>query len=135
MKPLAQEIANKLQAIENCKKSGNQDWLDKHTEEVLKIVKRDLPHGGGFDSGTQIDLDESTPEMLVFRTSYHHMNEDGMYTHWTDHTVKVRPSLVFGIVLETTCDGGAEGDDEEVADDFDDYLHEVFHYVLTVPED
>jgi hypothetical protein len=39
---------------------------------------------------------------LVIVTSYHHMNDAGMYDGWTDHKVIVTPSLVHGFVLRIT---------------------------------
>ena len=55
-----------------------------------------MPSGSGFDSGTKFDFDKSTPNKLVFQTSYHHMNQNGYYDGWTEHTITVTPSLQFG---------------------------------------
>ena len=59
------------------------DWLEKQF----------LPSGSGFDSGTTIDRDVSCDTKVVLNTSYHHMNENGMYDGWTDHKVTVRPTF------------------------------------------
>jgi hypothetical protein len=61
-----------------------------------------MPSGSGFDSGTQFDYDKSTPEKLVFHTTFHHMNENGMYDGWTEHTVTVTPSFVLGYHVKIT---------------------------------
>jgi hypothetical protein len=74
----------------------------KHEQDVLALVKNYLPSGSGFDSGTKIDLDRSTPEKIVFFTSFHHMNNDGFYVGWSNHDVIVRPSLTWGFDLRVT---------------------------------
>lgn len=70
-----------------------EDWFDRHTETIEKLVSQHLPHGSGFDSGTKLDLDRSHADKLVFVTSFHHMNDGGFYDGWTEHTVTVTPSL------------------------------------------
>jgi hypothetical protein len=56
-------------------------------------VSDHMPHGSGFDGGTQFDYVASHSEKLVFNTSFHHMDEHGCYGGWTDHIVTVVPSL------------------------------------------
>jgi hypothetical protein len=112
-----QEISSKLQAMENCQKSGNGEWLEKHEQAILDIVKNEMPSGSGFDNGTDLDFDHSTPEKLVFVTSFHHMNDGGYYDGWTDHTVIVTPSLQFGFNLKVT---GIN------RNDIKSYIHEMF---------
>lgn len=100
-----QAIARKLQARDNCLKgtsSLSREWAQKHEESIVSLIENYLPHGSGFDSGTKIDLDRSTPEKLVFFTSFHHMNEHGMYIGWSNHDVIVRPSLTWGFDLRVT---------------------------------
>lgn len=86
------------------------------------IVKRYMPSGSGFDSGTKIDIDRSTAEKLVFTTSFHHMNDGGFYDGWTEHTVTVRPSLVLGETL--TISGRDRSDVKE-------FIHQVFQSALS----
>lgn len=99
---LARQIANLVQAVENLKRDAdnphNAKWIERHRERAEKLTENHMPSGSGFDSGTKLDFDASSPERLVFRTSYHHMREGG-YTGWTDHTVIVTPSLVYGICV------------------------------------
>lgn len=99
--PVYQRIASLLLARENCRSSGNTEWLKRHSQDLLALVDTHLPSGSGFDTGTQISFDRSTPERLVFTTSYHHMDEGG-YDGWTEHEVIVTPSLVHGIALRIT---------------------------------
>jgi len=87
-----QQLFVSLQARENCKKSGNDTWQDKHTETIDKLIN-DLPSGGGFDSGSQLKDFSSKPEKIVFSTSFHHMNDDGYYIGWSDHDIIVTPSF------------------------------------------
>jgi hypothetical protein len=101
-RPLYAVLANLVQARINSgeKHDANGDhWFAIHTESIDNLVKEHMPSGSGFDSGTTLDLDKSTSEKLVFTTSFHHMNDVGMYDGWTDHTVTVKPSLMFGISL------------------------------------
>ena len=80
-----------------------------------------MPSGAGIDSGTQIDMDKSRKDRLVFTTSFHHMDEWGGYDGWTEHQVSIRPSLAFGIDIVIS---------EPDRNDVIDYLHEVFDSAL-----
>jgi len=97
-----QHIAQLVLAIDNCKEKGNKIWEDNHTETIDSIVKKSLPCGGGFDCGTEFNFSESKPDRLVFTTSYHHMNENGMYSGWTEHKVIITPSLAFDFDIRIT---------------------------------
>jgi hypothetical protein len=99
MTPLYRKLAGLLLAVENCEKTGNKVWREKHRETIKALAEKHLPRGSGFDNGTKLDLDSSEPEKLVFQTSFHHMNNAGMYTGWTEHKVTVKGSLVYGFTL------------------------------------
>jgi len=118
---LYQAMAQLLVAIENCKISDNQEWRLRHQNRLNKLVASHMPSGSGFDSGTKLS-DSSTPESMVFTTSFHHMNEDGYYTHWTDHTITVTASLPFCFSVVVT------GQDDS---DVNDYIHEEFEHALS----
>jgi hypothetical protein len=117
-----QEIANRFQAMLNCEKSGNVEWLEKHEDAITDICKNVMPSGSGFDSGTQFNDDESKPERLVFETGFHHMNDAGYYDGWTMHKVIVTPSLVYGFTIRVT------GRDKR---QIKDYIAECFHSALS----
>jgi hypothetical protein len=102
MKETYQAIASKLHAMFNCESSGNDEWYAKHRDSIDELVKEKMPSGSGFDSGTTFDFDNSTPEKLIFKTSFHHMDDNGFYDGWTDHNVIVTPSLAFGFNLRVT---------------------------------
>lgn len=114
-------IAVRLSAIENCEKSGNTEWLDKHTDAIEQLVNNLMPHGSGFDHGTTLNFDKSTPDKLVFDTAFHHMDESGMYSGWTDHTVTVTPSLQFDFNLKI---GGRD------RNGIKEYIYQQFDYLL-----
>jgi len=121
MPRIYETLARKIQARANCHTSGNAEWFERHTEDIRAIVREKFPSGSGFDNGTSIDLDASTAEKLVFTGSFHHMDDVGSYSHWTDHRVTVRPSLAFGCVVSVTGAGGR---------DHKNYVSEVFHNAL-----
>ncbi len=87
-----QSLAKACGAYHRCVESGNTEWEAKWKAEIDETLEQ-FPHGSGFDSGTEIDLDASNDEKLVFTTAFHHMNENGMYDGWTEHAITVVPSL------------------------------------------
>lgn len=113
-----QILASKAQARINCQEAEDTEWQDRHEEAMLELVEDTAPSGSGFDCGTQIDIDKSTGEKLVFTTSFHHMDEGGSYDGWTEVEIVVSPSLVYGFTLEVI------GQDR---DDVHDYIGDVFH--------
>jgi hypothetical protein len=119
---VARSIATKLAAIENCRKSNNVEWLEKHSDAIAQIVSHYMPYGSGIDNDTELDQD-STPEKLIFRTSFHHMNDGGYYDGWTTHTVTVRASLVYDLDIKI---GGRNRNDI-----IKDYLYELFSVALS----
>ena len=143
MKKAYQRIASSFQARINCEKSIDKhnclpsdytnsiakcvscdnwhEWFDRHTETIESIVKEHFPSGSGFDCGTKLDFEKSTPEKLIFFTEFHHMDESGMYDGWTAHEVIVKPSLAFGFTIRVT------GKDRN---DIKDYIAECFDGAL-----
>lgn len=120
---LYQQLASLLQAIENCRASGNDEWVQRHSDNVAALVKQHMPSGSGFDIGTRLDIEASKHgARLVFVTSFHHMHDSGMYDGWTDHTVTVMPSLAFGFELRIS------GRDRA---GIKDYIAEVYQTALT----
>lgn len=96
-----QVIARTLGALKRCIDSGNTEWIERHSDR-LKTLLEDFPSGSGFDCGTKLDLDSLEPDKLIFTTSFHHMNESGMYDGWTEHAVIVTPSMELGYRLRIT---------------------------------
>ena len=120
-----QAIASTVDALHTCEKRGNtpNDWAAKHRER-LRAMEDELPRGSGFDHGTKIDIERSNMERVVLVTSFHHMNADGYYDGWTDHTIIVTPSF-HGVNLRIT------GRERYRGGNWKDYAHEVFYDVLT----
>jgi len=121
MNHVYQEIARTFGARLTCQKTGNTEWAARHEETLARLCAEWLPRGGGFDTGTHMLLDESKPERLVFRTSYHHMTDHGYYDGWTEHSVVVTPSLAQGFDLKVK---GLNRNDVK------DYIAETFHIAL-----
>jgi hypothetical protein len=80
-----------------------------------------MPHGSGFDNGTELDTKTSAREKLIFATSFHHMDDNGSYDGWTEHTVTVRPSLVHGFGL-TVSGRNVRGIKDHIAEAFESAL-------------
>jgi len=118
---LYQKIAQLVVARHNCIEMGNSDWLMNHSNELDFIAKNQLPSGSGIDCGTTIDADASNAKQIVLELSFHHMDDCGYYDGWTAHTIKVRPAF-DGIDL--TISGRNRNE-------IKDYLHDVYHTVLT----
>ena len=116
-----QVIATAVQARINCNETGNNEWFYKW-EGIIMDETAELPSGSGIDSAPRFDFDASTPEKLVFTFGYHHMNENGMYDGWTEHSLIVTPSLQFGFHIRIT------GKDRNQTKD---YLYEIFQSALS----
>jgi hypothetical protein len=117
---LYEHIASTLTAYNNCIAADNNVWRDKY-EDNLHTFDSMLPHGSGLDSKTELIIDESTPDKLVFSSDYHHMDEMGGYDGWTEHKIIVTPSF-HGINIHIT------GRDR---DDIKDYLADTWQIALT----
>lgn len=117
MMPLYKVFARTLLALKNCEKNGNKEWVDKHREKLEELAQEYMPSGSGFDAGTKFYIYISSPNHLIFHTSFHHMDEHGFYTGWTKHQVYVKPSLAYGFDLEVI---------GENLNDIHEYIHEVF---------
>ena len=116
-----QKIALCVIARENCIKVGNHEWKARHEAKIGEILST-APSGSGIDNGITLDLSRSTEERLVLCTSFHHMNEHGMYDGWTEHEVIVKGSLWSDIDVRVT------GKDRN---GIKDYLSDVFFCWLT----
>lgn len=82
-------IASRIETIRNLDRHNthNPEVRDRNEDEILRIIRTFMPHGSGFDVGLELDFDRSTESKLIFKTSFHHMSETGMYDGWTDHVV------------------------------------------------
>jgi hypothetical protein len=124
LRPLYQHFAHCFAALMNCDNSGNQEWAGIWADRIAALAREHLPSGSGFDSGSTFDLDESRPDRFVMQTSFHHMNDSGMYDGWTEHRVIMTPSFLSGFDLKIT------GRDRR---QIKDYIGETFHNLLSAP--
>ncbi len=88
-------IATAVVALRNCEASDRNmaDAADSWSDLLDTIEREFLPSGSGFDSGTTIDRERTDDRTIVLDTSFHHMNGDGMYDGWTEHTVYIRATF------------------------------------------
>lgn len=122
---LAEKLASAVVARHNCIASTHEhhkEWIITHAETATKLVADYMPHGSGLDGAMSIDLDASNATKLVFHTSFHHMNDGGMYDGWTDHSITCRPSFLG------YCDITISGRDRN---GIKDYIGELFHDALS----
>ena len=119
---LYSELASTVDAMHTCERKPEQygEWAQKHAERISALVHEHMPSGSGLDSGTQMDCEQSHAEKLIFTTSFHHMNDDGYYDGWTDHTITVTPSF-SGFNLRIS--GRNRNDIKE-------YIHDAFSMAL-----
>ena len=131
---VARELAVTIYALKNCQASLGNAVTDEnraHWHKVIAMhrariaqVMSGAPSGSGFDNGTQLDIERSSAELLVFETAYHHMTEHGFYDGWTEHTVKVRASLAFDLSLQVS--GKNRGDiRDHIVETFQQWLSSV----------
>lgn len=114
---IIQHLAIAILARQRCIDSKNPHadvW-----EQKINHLMGDAPHGSGFDSGTS--LGECLKHKITFHTSFHHMNEVGMYDGWTEHKVLVTPEF-DGFDIRVT------GRDRN---GIKDYISEQFHHWLS----
>ena len=94
--------------------------LSSKMEDRQLQISADAPSGSGFDVGTELN-DKSTPQKLIFNTSYHHMNDAGFYTRWTHHKVIITPGFSAMDIEVTGEDYNAIKD--YIADVFWNWVH------------
>ena len=123
MNTIAYHIASLLQAIENCRSASNPnpEWETRHARRLSRFIKEYLPSGSGWDCGTKLDTDKSTPTRLVFYGQFHHMDDTGSYDGWTQHTITAHPAF-DGVLLTIS---GQNRNDVKY------HLHELFETSLT----
>ena len=117
---LYKHFAGTLQAYQNCIKTGNKIWEEKHLEKLNKMIDC-LPHGSGIDSDVELDFEKSNPNKLVFNFSFHFMDDYGMYDGWIDYKLTVTPNLYNDFDLYITGRNKRE---------IKDYFYEIFDYAL-----
>lgn len=115
-------IASLSVARSNCENSGMGEWMRTHAARLDQLAREFLPSGSGFDNGTTIVPDKCDAGRLVFRTAFHHMDENGFYCGWTHHVVTARPSLIGGYTVSVS--GSNRNDIRE-------FIADTFHAALS----
>lgn len=121
MGTLANALAQCLFGMEHNTKGCAPDLVGLWQDRAESLVRNAMPSGSGIDTGTTLDLESSTPDRLCFSLSFHHMDEMGGYSGWTDHRVICRPSLLWGLDIRVT------GRDKN---GIKDYLGDVYAHAL-----
>lgn len=86
------ELNSKVIAYRNCIQSGNKLWEANHLETIEEMCKL-LPHGSGIDGKFEIQIENCKDQSLWFILQFHHMDEHGSYTGWTEHNVIITPEF------------------------------------------
>lgn len=86
-------LASAVGARNNCELHGHTEWARIWRDYIELVAKDYLPRGSGVDKGTQVVLDRSNSESLVFSMDYHPMDAHGYYKAWEHHVISVRPSF------------------------------------------
>lgn len=107
-----------LDAYNNCIKSNNTVWQEKHETTIIDALLNALPHGSGIDCKWEFNIAENR---ILCDNSYHCMNENGMYCGYIDFTVCIKAKYrdMFGKIIFTIT--GKFGKDQ----DLKDYLYEI----------
>lgn len=119
---VAEYLASACDALARCKKDPERysDAIGRHRDGIAAVCEACLPSGSGFDQGSRFDAERSDLAKLVFYTAFHHMDENGTYAGWTEHTVTARPTFI--------------GTDVRVSgpnrNDIKDYIADVFREAL-----
>lgn len=99
---LIEEISDVLEAYRtSLERAMGTGIATTHAEHLSALAAEYLPSGSGFDRGTTIDLNNSRADRIVLHTAFHHTNDHGTYTGWTEHDVIVTPAFI-GVNLRVT---------------------------------
>lgn len=130
-RPLYSVLACKINAYANCKekwtgdKDSTYEWMEKHEDMIEHLCQEHLPHGLGFDNESIIVMDKcKNGNELCIRSSFHVMNENGMYDGWVDFTMTVKPCLLFSFYLTI------KGKFGKKHQHLKDYIQEIFEEAL-----
>lgn len=117
---IATAFAQALGAWRRCKGGQGAPGWEERWNAYIEQLERALPHGSGLDGKVQLVREKSNERRLVIFAEYHHMNEAGFYSGWTDHEVIVTATF-DGLDIRVT--GRNRNGIKE-------YLAETFGYAL-----
>jgi hypothetical protein len=88
------ETCNWIQALERTEAISDQEkWESIAWNRLKNIEDNYLMSGSGFDAGTCILEAQSSSKKIVLHSSFHHMNENGMYDGWSEFDIIITPVL------------------------------------------
>lgn len=117
--PLYVRLARAIEAYRRCVETKNDEWLKRWRDDIDELVN-EFPSGAGFDNGWRFSPQSSVAK-LMFNTDFHHMNDNGCYDGWTEHTITVTPVLDYGFELKIS-GRNRNGIKELIADVVDEVL-------------
>lgn len=110
--PVYKKLASEIERAIRCRNEAenpnefNRELRAENARDAMAqanwIASNLLPSGSGVDSGTSIDWDKTKPNRIVLNTDYHHMDEYGHYSGWSDHQIIVTPDLASEIAIRVT---------------------------------
>lgn len=116
-------LVTAITTLKRIKENNPDSPYVQHWEDYVEFLEDKLPSGSGFDNGTKVEADLVKEDRLIFKTDFHHMDGNGFYTGWTNHTVMVKPLLCL-----PHFDVRVTGRNKN---DIKDYIATVFHSVLS----
>lgn len=109
-------------ATELVRANGNFAGAD---ENLRYVEKNFLPSGSGIDNGCEIYKYRIVSNKLLsfsIKFGYHHMNDAGYYTHWTEHVATITPDWEgFRIKISGSNKNGLK-----------EYLYDTFQLALSL---
>ena len=96
---ILKELANRIQALKNCKESNNLTWIENHSKVIDKIVKL-FPHGSGINYDYYLDIDKCNDSKIVFSNSFDTMTDTGFYDKIINFTVTVKPNFIYDFTVD-----------------------------------
>tara|TARA_R100001082_G_scaffold5440_1_gene3748 strand:+ start:1464 stop:1907 length:444 start_codon:yes stop_codon:yes gene_type:complete len=124
-------------ARENCQRSGNTEWLERHGERLLQLM--DSVCGAGLHVTLNLDMttmsgSDDDPEVLVFDVLHAMMTEHGMHDGSFQMTILVRPGFIApNITVECDEEGFADRWPDRDLDREQDYVVEMLLERLRQP--
>lgn len=97
MNTIGAQLARLADARLRCIEKNVPNWKEIHTRTINKIMEEKMPHGSGIDGGNRFDFERSNGRKLIIHSSYHKMDENGMYDGWIDYNIVVTANLMFGL--------------------------------------
>ena len=87
--------------VQNHRLENSPEWVNSDAViDRAERIQRCLPRGSGIDAGTKIV--SVSDKQIVLTAGFHHMNEGGYYDGWTEHTIRVRASLMLDITVSVS---------------------------------